>query len=329
MSFFTRKRVVILAVIVAVAIAIGAVGAVSRSTSNTEACTPIANPTHPTPPTGATAPSSLWWWTMAVSPTSPSSLVLATANGLYTSSDGGKTWTATGPKSVDFTSVVQSGTKLIAGGAKTTPTTSPVVRVGLYRHVANGAAVLASSSNGGKTWTVIHPAGGPTAAVQAMASDPANSSSIYLLTNNGKLYHSSNGGTSFTLADASLGIPPWAIALTQGTQLLGGDMDGGAHQSSDSGTSWASTTYTDLACNKMVMEYAVQPGSTTKVLMTSIGIVISTDGGKHWHTALKSPTMFGPVAYAPSQSSTAYAVAFDGSIWKSTDGGQTWKPVPK
>jgi photosystem II stability/assembly factor-like uncharacterized protein len=316
-------------IVLAVVIAIAAVGAVSRSTSNTATCTPIANPAHATPPSGATVPSSLWWWTMAVSPTNPNTLVLATANGLFTSGDGGKTWTATGPKSVDFTSVVPSGTKLIAGGAKTTPTTSPVVRVGLYRHVANGAAVLASSSDGGKTWTVIHPAGGPTAAVQAMASDPSDPSSIYLLTNTGKLYHSSNGGTSFTVADTSLGIPPWAIALTQGTQLLGGDMDGGPHQSSDTGTSWSSSSYTDLACNKMVMEYAVQPGSTTKVLMTSIGIVISTDGGKHWHTALKSPTMFGPVAYAPSQSGTAYAVGFDGSVWKSTDGGQTWNPVPK
>jgi photosystem II stability/assembly factor-like uncharacterized protein len=317
------------AIVLGVVVAIAAVGAVSRSTSNTAACSPIANPAHPATPTGATAPNSLWWWTMAVSPTNPNVLVLAAANGLYSSSDGGKTWTATGPKSVDFTSVVQSGSKLIAGGARTTPTTSPVVRVGLYRHVANGAAVLAASSDGGKTWTVIHPAGGPTAAVQAMASDPSDSSSIYLLTNSGKLYHSSNGGASFELANANLGIPPWAIALTQGTQLLGGDMDGGAHESSNSGTSWSSTSYTDLACNKMVMEYAVQPGSTTKVLMTSIGIVISTDGGKHWHTALKSPTMFGPVAYAPSQANTAYAVGFDGSIWKSTDGGQTWNPVPK
>jgi len=315
--------------VLGVVVAIAAVGAVSRSTSNTAACSPISNSSTPATPTGATVPSSLWWFTMAVSPTDPNSLVLATANGLYSSADGGKTWAATGPKSVDFTSVVQSGSKLLAGGVKTTPTTSPVIRVGLHRTVSTGPAVLAASSNGGKTWTVIHPAGGPTSAVQAMASDPANSSSVYLLTNTGKLYHSTNGGTSFALADANLGIPPWAIALTQGTQILGGDMDGGAHQSSNNGTTWSTTPFTDLRCGKMVMEYAVQPDSPTKVLMTSIGILLSTNGGKSWHTALKTPVMFGPVAYAPSQANTAYAVGFDGSIWKSTDGGQTWNPVPK
>ena len=39
--------------------------------------------------------------------------------------------------------------------------------------------------------------------------------------------------------------------------------------------------------------------------------------------------ILGPVAYAPTAKDTAYAVGFDGSIWKSTDGGQSWSPVPK
>src|SRR5262249_34986552 len=60
------------------------------------------------------------------------------------------------------------------------------------------------------------------------------------------------------------------------------------------------------------------------VVMTSVGILKSTDGGKTWHLALKSRTMFGPVAWAASASQIAYAVGFDRSFWRSSDGGNTW-----
>jgi photosystem II stability/assembly factor-like uncharacterized protein len=77
----------------------------------------------------------------------------------------------------------------------------------------------------------------------------------------------------------------------------------------------------------MVMEYAVQPADATRVIMTSVGIEMSTDGGKSWHVALKSKVMFGPVAWAPSASDVAYAIGFDRSFWRSEDGGQTWKQI--
>ena len=75
------------------------------------------------------------------------------------------------------------------------------------------------------------------------------------------------------------------------------------------------------------MEYAVQPTDLTRVLMTSLGVQMSTDGGKTWHVALKSDVMFGPVAWAPTESDVAYAVGFDRSVWRSDDGGKTWTEV--
>ena len=77
----------------------------------------------------------------------------------------------------------------------------------------------------------------------------------------------------------------------------------------------------------MVMEYAVQPSDPSHVVMTSVGILQSTDGGKTWHLALKSRVMFGPVAWAPSASDVAYAVGFDRSFWRTGDGGTTWTKV--
>ena len=72
---------------------------------------------------------------------------------------------------------------------------------------------------------------------------------------------------------------------------------------------------------------AVQPGDTTHIIMSSIGIELSTDGGKTWSPALKSTTMFGPIAWASGSSGVAYAAGFDGSVWKTTDSGKTWTPA--
>jgi photosystem II stability/assembly factor-like uncharacterized protein len=123
-----------------------------------------------------------------------------------------------------------------------------------------------------------------------------------------------------------VGIPPWAIAITQGNRFVGGDMDSGAYVSTNA-KAWHRTPFKDSKGGRMVMEYAVKPGDSSDVLMSSVGVLRSTDGGTTWHTALKSTTMFGPVAWAPSSGDVAYAIGFDRSLWRSEDGGKTWKQV--
>ena len=72
------------------------------------------------------------------------------------------------------------------------------------------------------------------------------------------------------------------------------------------------------------MEYAVQPSDPQRVLMTSYGVELSSDGGKSWHVVLNSKVMFGPVAWSPSTPDVAYAIGWDRSVWRSTDGGKVW-----
>ena len=74
------------------------------------------------------------------------------------------------------------------------------------------------------------------------------------------------------------------------------------------------------------MEYAVDPGDTRRVLMSSVGIELATNSGKTWGPALKSSVMFGPIAWAKGSSGLPYAAGFDGSMWRTTDGGETWAP---
>jgi photosystem II stability/assembly factor-like uncharacterized protein len=302
----------VLAAVAAFIAAFAAIGAVSKS-----------SPTAAGVTAAAAVPYAPWYWTMAVSPTDPNVVLVGTSNGVYRSSDGAKTWKLTGPQGVNTTSLVQAGNSIFMGGV---PGPNPVIRKGTGRTAPDGVGVLAESTDGGKTFKLLHPNGLPPATVQSLAADPAKSTTLYALLNDGRLYRSTDGARSFELVTTKIGIAPWALAVTQGQHFVGGDMDSGGFASANAKT-WQRTPFTDSNGGRMVMEYAVDPANADDVLMTSVGIERSTDGGKTWHLALKSKVMFGPVAWAAKQAKIAYAIGFDRSFWRSDDGGQTWKKV--
>jgi photosystem II stability/assembly factor-like uncharacterized protein len=275
---------------------------------------------------GAAVPQARWYWTMAVSPTNPSVLVLGTNTGLYRSTDGGKTWHTTGPKNLNATSLVRVGNTIFAGGVAESPTGPATLTVHGQYIVPTGQGVLEASTNGGTTWKQLHPRGLPGLAVQALATDPADANSLYAELRNGAVYSSSDAGGSFRLVTHKVGGTPWALAVTQPGHLVAGDMTTGNFLSADA-THWLDTGFTDPRKGKMVMEYAVQPRDTSHVLMSSYGVVSSTDGGKTWHKSLASKVMFGPVAWAATTPSVAYAVGFDASLWRTGNGGRSWTKI--
>ena len=315
MKIFTRKRALVAAMVAAFVGVFAGIGMVSKST--------------PAVAVGGAAsgvPFLQWYWTMVVSPSDPNVLVLATNDGVYRSKDGGKTWAQTGLKGVNTTSLVQAGSSIFAGGVPMAPTASAILRKGAGRTVPDGSAALAVSTDDGKTWQDLHPRGLPNASVQALAVDPANSTALYALLNTGGLYRSTDGAQSFQLVSSKLGVAPWAIAITQAGHFVAGDMDSGSHVSAN-GKAWQQAPFKDSNGGRMVMEYAVQPTDLTRVVMTSRGIEVSSDGGKTWHAALNSSVMFGPVAFAPSKTAVVYAVGFDRSLWRSDNGGVSWKKL--
>jgi photosystem II stability/assembly factor-like uncharacterized protein len=317
-SASTRKRLLVLGCVMAFVAVLAILGAVSRSSPSDAASNAAA--------TGQKLPYVPWYWTMIVSPSDPDRLVLGTSKGLYRSTDGGKSWVATGPKGFHATSIVQAGDAIVVGGVRT-KNPNPVIRKGAARTAPDGPAVVSVSTDDGGSWKELKPRGLPSVTIQALASDPKDDEVVYALLNNGKLYRSSDRAASFSLVSPSLGIAPWAIAVTQDGTFVSGDMDSGSFRSADAKT-WKATPFRDSNGGKMVMEYAVQPGNSKRILMSSDGIMASDDGGKTWRIAMKSKTMFGPIAFAPSEAQTAYAIGFDNSLWRSDDAGKTWKKVP-
>lgn len=311
-ALVTSRRMFAAALVAAFLGAFFGLGAVSRSSPAAAGIT-----------AASAVPYAPWYWTMVVSPTDPNVVLVGTSSGVYRSTDGAKTWHPTGPQNVNTTSLVQAGDAIFMGGV---PGPNPVIRKGKGRTAPDGPGVFAESTDGGKTFKLLHPQGLPSVTIQALAVDPVKSSTLYALLNDGRLFRSTDSGRSFSVVSTKVAIAPWALAVTQGGHFVGGDMDTGGFSSSN-GKAWQRTPFTDSRGGRMVMEYAVDPTDAADVLMTSVGIERSTDGGKTWHLALKSSVMFGPVAWAPQQSKIAYAIGFDRSFWRSADGGLTWKQV--
>jgi photosystem II stability/assembly factor-like uncharacterized protein len=324
MTIFTRKRLVTAGCVLGFVAVLAGIGAVSKSTPSDAAPGSIS--------TGSATeklPTLPWYWTMIVSPNDENVLVLGSSKGIYRSGDGGKTWKAVGPKGVHATSIVQLGDSMIMGGVNLGPNASPnpIIRKGGARAAPDGPAAVAESTDDGKTWTDLKPTGLPKVTIQALAVDPKDENTLYALLNDGKLFRSTDKARSFQLVTPKLGIAPWAIAVTLDGRFVSGDMDSGSFVSANA-KKWQNTPFKDSNGGKMVMEYAIHPSDAKRILMSSDGIMMSSDGGKTWRIVLNSKTvMFGPIAYVPSSSDVAYAIGFNASFWRSDDGGKTWKQV--
>jgi photosystem II stability/assembly factor-like uncharacterized protein len=270
-------------------------------------------------------PKANWYWTMAVSPANANVLLLGTSSGIYRSQDGGKSWKASGLATVNVTSVVADGSTLLAGGViPNNPDASPVSGTKTDFAPSPGKGTLAESSDGGLTWNTVKPKGLPATGIQALAVDPANAKLVYAVLTNGAIYRSSDAAGSFTLLSTKIGGTPWALVVSANESLAAGNMSSGNYLSSNA-SSWRKTVFTDPDGSHMVMEYATEPGDPTHILMTSYGVLGSSNAGSSWQVALKSKVMFGPIAFATP--SVVYAVGFDQSLWRSTNDGRSWTEV--
>ncbi|HEY3921373.1 MAG TPA: YCF48-related protein [Gaiellaceae bacterium] len=271
-------------------------------------------------------PTSQWYWALTVASSNSNVLLLGTGQGLYRSNDGGRYWKVTGPAGLDATSIVQSGSKIFAAGVLQKAHALPTVSTHGEYLVGKGKPVFVESTDDGTSWSRLVPKGLPAIAVQALAVDPGHDQTVYAVLRNGAVYRSTDSAASFQLWAGKIGGTPWALAITVGGHFVAGNMTTGAYQSAN-GASWLHTAFTDPRGSHMVMEYAVQPTDTNHVLMTSYGVLSSTDGGTTWQPSLKSKVMFGPVAFSPGTPTLAYAVGWDHSLWRTDDAGGTWTQV--
>lgn len=274
---------------IAVAIAIAAVVVVSSGSSGDEAANTAV----------AGLPDTPDYHSLLVAAGQPESLALGTHDGIYESSDGGRSWRKT-------VLAGQDAMNLAAGVRRTVWTA--------------GHDVLARSEDGGLTWRNVQPGGLPHLDVHGFAVDPRDGVLWAALAGDG-LYRSRDGGASFELVTREVGAGVMALAVTEDGRILAGDMQQGLMESSDEGRTWRRTLEAGL------MGIAANPGDPKRIVATGPGILLSTDGGRSWRTVKAIEQGAGPVAWAPSTPDVGYVVGFDGTLYKTSDGGRQWKEV--
>jgi len=211
-----------------------------------------------------------------------------------------------------------------------------------------GSSGIFRSSNGGASWTASS-AGLPAGYCAAsLAFDPADPSSVFSGDDEGEIYQSNDGGTHWALRKSGA-APSIVMALAVrpvGHAALAGTSDAGIFRSTD-GAQW--TPANSGIRGQAIATLAIGPADERVAYAAGAvgGLNVTRDGGVTWveidHGLPESlsydtsgwvSVFVAAIAADPSDAATLYAGLNElgpgtapggGGLFKSTDGGATWK----
>lgn len=255
-------------------------------------------------------PDAADYHSLIVAPDDAEHVVLGTHDGLFESTDAGKSWRQTG--------VLEGDAMNLARDAKDNQL--------IY---AAGHQLFQKSTDGGATWTDIplddaiaqdlSNGGGKAVDIHGFASDPTNPNTVYAAVANNGLYKSTNSGAKFTkLSDtgaAGFGI---AIGNTRPRRIYLADAQQGLLLSENDGASWK-------PLQPKIAGVAVSLADPKRVIAAGDALFLATDGRIFRSVQDSEGDGFGPLAIAPSDPQIAYAIELNGTLHVSADGGSTWQ----
>lgn len=167
--------------------------------------------------------------------------------------------------------------------------------------------------------------------VVSISADPVQPSTLYAVTSMG-LLKSIDRGRNWTKLKGELpsDIPPSAVAVNPfNSQEIFVGFDGrGIFKSNDGGSTWASLN--DGLQNLYVRCIVISPKAPNLIYVgIQNGIAITTNGGKLWHMAFgfKRATNVNAVVIDPKNPQFLYAATGGGGVYKSGNGGVSWKDI--
>ncbi|HEV3153908.1 MAG TPA: hypothetical protein VGZ02_08905 [Candidatus Baltobacteraceae bacterium] len=227
---------------------------------------------------------------------------LSTGDGIYKSTDGGKTWSHLGlrdGRQINAIAVDPHDANRVFAAVMGRPY-GPSTERGVYRSTDGGTSwqkVLGNDADTGSAMVVIDPNHPQTlyADLWASRNPPWRLRDILQLWNRGGLYKSTDGGATWTQLHgglpAGVGRIGLAVAQSDSNRLYAwvNDADGcGIYRSSDAGATWTKTNSEERVCGRGddFSGVAVDPADADIVYAANTSTYRSTDAGKTW-TAIK------------------------------------------
>ncbi len=262
---------------------------------------------------------------LAVTPEHPDWLYAYCANGLLRSTDEGDTW------SVVMPNAWPDGKAIDQGQVYPSPSDPDILFLSSYYEPlesgsSSDAQGLIRSTDDGATWTILSDLAGQS--VEDVAFEPQDPSNMVAVTQDAKVYLSTDAGADWSLTGGTLPVSSigfqHALAFNPyvaGEVWIVSTDPNAAVKSTDA----ALDGWTDLSAN--------QGGSGGSGLsFTSDGSVYignqrSTDGGTTWQRFSPNTTNTAPVFPDPTDPTVAYVPDGTYGVQKSSDGGADWSPA--
>jgi len=196
------------------------------------------------------------------------------------------------------------------------------------------------SEDAGLTWRLVS-TDLPSEDVTALAFGHNDPPILYAAVGN-SIFASRDGGTSWSQQAQGVGnyrgFEELCVAPGDGRVLFGVAVIEGVFRSDDGGQNWVATNE-GLPQDKdavHVQSLAINPDDADVVYLGvgwrpfhGNGVYKSTDGGATWTAANRGMIDYSITALAidPADPQTVYAGTFDGELFKSIDGGETWSDL--
>jgi photosystem II stability/assembly factor-like uncharacterized protein len=230
-------------------------------------------------------------------------LLVGTDDGAFESSDGGRSWRRSG----------LDGRQVVA-----------LARLEDGTVWAGGPGLLARSPDGGRSWTDARPQGLPSLDVRALSGSRDVSGRLEAAIGGEGLFRSNDGGRTFEKLGPPTQVGNDAQALAEtidGVIFLSDERRGVLTNSQGDGAEWVDAldrSSCALAPNYDDRHHAVLLAGSEE------GVLRTTDQGQTWAQVLPLDDGCAAVAFSQGRIELAYALAADGTSYRSTDFGATW-----
>jgi len=266
-------------------------------------------------------------FSIAAAPSAPAIVYLGTRSGVFASSNSGESWHTTGfpangslgssdPRVVSLAIDPHAAATVFA--ARTMWTT--------------GTEELFKTTNGGRTWRSLD------IAAQRVMLIPTKPSTVFAVVGSpsgaNRLLRSADGGRSWKPVDTGLpGAGVSGLASDPTGRTVYAATGRGVLKSTDAGRSWQRES--SALARQEATAIAVDP-SNPRILYAGVdsGVIKSVDGGTNWrlvnavlgsHGRDRGYGQLSSFVVDPTEPQTVYATTNCAGIFKSVDGGRTWR----